>query len=192
MIYDLIIIFLVAGFILERILDYLNIRNWKTTVPATVKEIYDEERYRKAREYAVANYRFDLIFSLFNMLLILLFLISGAFGRIDVLVRLVSVNPIIVAILFFAVLGILSELLTLPFSVYRTFVLEEKFGFNKTTVKTFILDKLKGYVVSLLVGGVLISLLVIAYRWMGDDFWWIAWIMLSSLMILATMFFATL
>lgn len=187
----IILLILVFGFIVESVLDYLNIRNWTDKVPTMVSDVYSEEKYRKAKLYAVANYRVGQIISIISFILILVVLLNGGFGWLDTRIRSITDSPVVLAIIFFGILALVSDLISLPFSIYKTFVIEEKFGFNKTTVKTFILDKLKGYLLMILIGSAVIAALVKVFELTGNNFWWIAWMFLTVLMLLITMFFTS-
>ena len=118
-------------------------------------------------------------------------LLCGGFGWLDRIVRHYTGNPVWIAILFFGIIGIASDVLSMPFTIYQTFVIEEKFGFNKTTVKTFILDKLKGYLLGAIIGGGLLAVIIIIYEKTGTNFWWMAWIVAAAFMMFATMFYAS-
>ena len=113
------------------------------------------------------------------------------FAFVDSIVRNYTANPIFMALLFFGILGIASDLLGIPFSLYGTFVIEEKFGFNRTTVKTFILDKLKGYLLGAIIGGGLLSLIVWFYESTGELFWIYAWVAFSVFTIFMTAFYSS-
>src|SRR5687768_6964188 len=139
----IIITIIIAGFIFDLVLDYLNIKNWSPIVPQSVSDIYSKEKYQKAREYVQVNYRFNLITASYSLILLLTALLTGFFGWLDQSIRTLSDSPVVIAILFFGIIGLASDLLSLPLSIYRTFVIEEKFGFNKTTPRTFIFDKIK-------------------------------------------------
>jgi len=187
---NLIFIILITSFIAEFILDYLNIRNW-STVPEMLRDVYSEEKYDKARAYARTYYRFSQWSALFSLLLLSVCLLTGLFGTLDQWIRQWTDSPVLIAMGFFFILGFASDILSLPFSLYKTFVIEEKFGFNKTTPKTFLLDKLKGYLVAIILGGAIIAILVKVYEMTGMNFWWIAWLFLSVLMLLLTMFYTS-
>ncbi len=122
------------------------------------------------------------------MLAMLLF---GGFAWLDEHVRMYTSNPIWMAIIFFGVLGIASDIIGTPFSLYHTFVIEEKFGFNKTTIKTFILDKIKGYLLAAIIGGGLLAFIVWIYGITGKYFWLYAWGVMAVFMMFATMFYAS-
>ena len=188
---NLILTILIFSFLLEAILDYLNIKNWSEKVPASVRDIYSDEKYSKAREYAVANYRFSQISSSISFIVMLFLLLFGGFGLLDDYIREFTSSPILAAILFFGILAIASDLLSFPFSLYKTFVIEEKFGFNKTTIKTFIIDKLKGYFLMIIIGGGVLAALVKTFQLTGNNFWWLAWIFLSALMLVMMVFYTS-
>jgi STE24 endopeptidase len=187
----LIILILFISFDIEIFLNYLNIKNWSAKIPDIVSDIYKEEKYFKAREYAISNYRFSLLSSSFSLIFMLNALFFGLFGLVDEFVRGITSNPIYIAILFFGILAFISDIISLPFTIYHTFVIEEKFGFNKTTVRTFISDKLKGYALMIILGGGVLAILVKTFELTGHDFWWLAWIFLTILMLLITVFYTS-
>jgi STE24 endopeptidase len=181
----------ILDFVIDKYLDYLNLQNWSPQLPKEAEGIYDVEKYRKSMEYYKVNHRFSLLTSFFSFILLLLMLFLGGFGWLDNYVRTVTTHPVWMALLFFGILGLASDVLSMPFSVYRTFVIEEKFGFNKTTVKTFIMDKLKGYLLGAIIGGGILSLIVLIYQRTGNNFWWLAWIVMAVFMMGATMFYGS-
>src|SRR4051812_2597853 len=159
-----IVAIIVFDFVIDKYLDYLNLKNWSPQLPKEAEGIYDAEKYRKSMEYYKVNHRFGLLTSTFSLALVLVMLFSGGFGWVDNYVRSITTHPVGMALLFFAILGIASDILSTPFSVYHTFVIEEKFGFNKTTVKTFILDKLKGYLLGIILGGGIFAIIILIYE----------------------------
>jgi STE24 endopeptidase len=189
-IYYLIIAILLFDYLLERLLDYLNSTRWSNELPAALQGIYDAEKYRKAQDYERTKTRFSILTSTFSLTAMLLLLFLGGFAWLDNLVRAYTTNPILMALFFFGALGFAADLLTTPFSVYSTFVIEEKFGFNKTTPRTFILDKLKGWILSLVIGGGLVALVVWIYIGTGDWFWLLAWAVMGVFIVFMTMFYA--
>jgi len=189
-IFYIIIGIIIFDYILERILDYLNSTYWSNELPSELSGIYKEEEYKKSQNYEKETTRFSLITSSFNLILMLLMLFLGGFAFVDAFVRQYTQNPILTALLFFGILGFAADILTTPFSLYSTFVIEEKFGFNKTTVKTFILDKLKGWLLTLIIGGGLLALVVWIYQSTGEWFWIIAWAVIGGFTIFMTMFYS--
>lgn len=183
---------LLFDYLLEQLLDYLNATKRSTILPSELKGIYDEEKYKKSQDYDKVNHKFSILTSSFNLLLILVFLYFSGFAFIDNVARTFTSNSIYVALIFFGIILFASDLLHTPFSIYDTFVIEEKFGFNKTTVKTFILDKLKGWVLSAIIGGAILALIIWFYNKVGDFFWVYAWIAVSFFMLFMTMFYTSL
>lgn len=191
-IFYLIIGILIFDFLLERLLDYLNSTQWSTTIPQELEGLYDAEKYKKAQDYEKTKTRFSILTSSVSLAAMLIVLFVGGFGWLDQLVRQFTDKPILMALMFFAILGFVSDILSMPFSIYSTFVIEEKFGFNKTTTKTFILDKLKGWLLAVILGGGLISLIVWIYINTGEWFWVLAWAVIGAFIIFMTMFYSNL
>ena len=183
---------LVGDFIFERILEYLNATQWSDRLPEEVKGIYDEVKYRKQQAYEKVNFRFSMISSSFSFVLVLLMFLLAGFAWINGIALSVSANSILTALVFFGILMFASDLLTTPFSVYNTFVIEEKFGFNKTTPKTFILDKLKGWLLGAIIGGGLLALIIYIYQLTTNNFWIYAWLVMSVLSVFMVLFYSNL
>lgn len=183
---------LVGDFIFEQILEYLNSTQWSDELPKEVKDIYDQEKYRQQQAYEKVNHRFSLVSSSFSFVLMLLMLLLAGFAWVNNMAQLVSVNPILNALVFFGILLLASDLINTPFSIYHTFVIEEKFGFNKTSPKTFILDKLKGWVLAAIIGGGLLSLIIYIYQLTTSSFWIYAWLVISGFSIFMVLFYSNL
>ncbi len=188
----IIITIIILDFVFDRIMDYLNASRWSNKLPEELKGIYDEEKYRKSQEYSRVNMRFGLFSASLSFLLILLMLTLGGFGYLDTLVRQYTENPIIMALLFFGLLGLASDILSTPFDIYGTFVIEERFGFNRTTPKTYALDKIKGWLLTALIGGGMMAIFVWFYDTAGSLFWLYAWIVFSAFSIFMMMFYSSL
>jgi STE24 endopeptidase len=190
MIFITILIIVILDFILERILDYLNSTYWSEDLPAELEGIYDGERYRKSQKYLKTNHRFSQVTESFNFVLVMGMLLLSGFAFLDHFIRQYTSNPILMALLFFGILGLIADILGTPFSVYATFVIEERYGFNKMTVKTFIFDKLKGMVLAVIIGGGLMSLVIWLYGATGQWFWLIAWGVISFFTVFMTLFYS--
>jgi STE24 endopeptidase len=175
-----------------RWLDWLNSKKLSAELPEEIKDVYDAEQYKKSQEYKRVNDRFSLITSFLSFLLIIGMLLFSGFSLVDSWARSIAEHPIFVALIFFGILAFASEIITLPFSVYETFVIEEKFGFNKTTPRTFVLDKIKGWLLGALIGGGILSLIIWFYQQTTTSFWIYAWIAVTSFSIFMTMFYSTL
>ncbi|WP_158976104.1 M48 family metallopeptidase [Cellulophaga sp. L1A9] len=192
LLFYLIIAIVSLQFILETTLDYLNAKRYKDPIPAELNDVFDAEEYQKSQDYKATNYKFGLITSSFSVVLTLSFIIFGGFDYIDTLARTFSNNNIIIALLFFGIIMIGSDIITTPFSYYSTFVIEEKFGFNKTTPKLFFLDKLKGWLMTTVLGGVIISLFIWFFNWAGTNFWIYAWGLMAVFALVMNLFYSKL
>ena len=188
----LILVIVGFGFALDQFLDYLNRKANRDEIPEAMKGYYDEEKYAKSQEYQRVNGRFSLFSSAFSFILSIGMLYFGGFGWIDDLVRTWVSNPMLQSLVFFGVLFIASDILGIPFSLYGTFVIEEKFGFNKTTPKTFILDKFKGYALTVIIGGAALWVLLYLINTIGENFWWYFWIVIAALIVFTNMFYTSL
>ncbi len=187
-----IIILLIADTLWGWFLGELNRRNWADKVPVRLSDVYPQEKFEKQKRYRKINYRFGKITSSISLLVLLVFLWFNGFALVDQLVVTISDHWLWRPLLFFAAIGFASFLLSLPFGVYGTFVIEERFGFNKTTPKTFVLDQLKGLLLGAVIGGLLLALIVWFYRVAGTLFWLYGWIALSLFMLFFSKFYTTL
>jgi STE24 endopeptidase len=179
-----------VSYLFEQLLDYLNLRSQRTDIPPEVASFYDKDRYLKSLAYHRDLTNFSFITSAVGFLGSLLMLVYGGFGWVDETLRQFISNEIVLALVFFAVLALASDILTLPFQLYSTFVIEERYGFNKTTVRTFFMDKAKGYLLGALIGAPLLALLIYLIRTIGPDFWiWFS--LIASLFILFMNMFYT-
>jgi len=191
-IFYIIIFILIGDYILERWLDYLNSTRWSNELPKEVEEIYDAEKYRKQQEYQKVNTRFGIFTDTLTLVVMLAMIVLGGFAWLDDYLRQYVTHPIVLALFFFGILGLVADILSTPLSVYHTFVIEQKFGFNQTSVKTFIFDKLKGWLLGAIIGGGLLAIIVWIYQSTGNWFWLVAWIVISVFSIFMTMFYSTL
>ncbi len=183
---------LVFQYLFDLFLDFLNRSRWTEGLPEELKGIYDEEKYRKHIEYKKANFWFDILSDTFSLVVLLWVLFAGGFAWLNGWVVSVTGSPVLQALLFFGVIGLASTLISLPFSVYSTFVIEEKFGFNKTTPKIFVLVMIKSLLLGAVIGGGLLALIVWFYTIAGDNFWIYAWALTSAFMIFMSMFYTSL
>jgi STE24 endopeptidase len=188
----LIIGLVIFNYLFSTVLDYINGKNWKTEVPPVLKDFYDEDKYLKAKNYSKEKGKVSLISSTLSTLITLLFLIFEGYGWLDNFISLYYDIPFLKSGIFFLVLFILSDFISIPFSCYNTFVIEEKYGFNKTTVKTFVLDKIKGYLLTLIVGGILLFGAIYIVSLLENSFWFWLWLSLSFIMLIVNMFYADL
>jgi STE24 endopeptidase len=183
---------IVVDFLFEKYLGYLNTKTMSEVLPVELKGIYDEEKYRKQQAYQRENQRFGLLTSSFSFALTLAMFLFYGFAFVDNLAWGFTVNAIVAALFFFGLIMFASDILSLPFSVYDTFVIEEKYGFNKTTPKTFVLDTIKGWLLGALIGGGLLALIIFIYQKTQNMFWIYAWILVSAFTIFMAMFYSNL
>ncbi|SFW28365.1 M48 family metallopeptidase [Cellulophaga fucicola] len=179
-------------FTIDAVVDYLNAKKFKEAVPKELDGIFNEEEYKKSQRYKTANYRFGLFSGTFSLLLTLSFLIFGGFGWVDSIARSITDNPILIAIVFFAIVMIGSSVLNVPLAYYSTFVIEEKFDFNKSTKKLFFIDLLKSWILTAIIGGALLTLVIWFYNWAGTNFWIYAWAAIAIISVFMNMFYSKL
>ena len=183
---------LIAKFAIDTVLDYLNAKKFKDPIPMELADVYDEAAYSKSQLYKRTNYSFGLLSSLFSLLLTLGFLWFGGFEWVDTFVRGFATEPITMALLFFGLIILGSDLIMLPFSYYRTFVIEEKFGFNKSSRKLFFLDKIKGWGMLAVLGGGMLAGIIWFFEWAGTSFWLYAWGLIALFSIVMNLFYSRL
>ncbi len=190
--YYLIIAILLLEYAAETLLDYLNARKFDDPLPASLNKLYDAEAYEKSKAYKKANYRFGLLSSTLSLLLTLAFLIFGGFAWVDGLAAGISEDPVFQALAFFGIIFLGSDLIGIPLSYYHTFVIEERFGFNKSTPGLFITDKLKSWVLALAIGGGLLLGVMLFYEWAGPNFWIYAWGLIAVFTLFMNLFYSRL
>ncbi|MEZ7867788.1 MAG: M48 family metallopeptidase [Paludibacteraceae bacterium] len=176
----------------ERILSALNVKSSIKPIPDLLSGIYDQDKYQKQQSYFRANTRFGLLTSTVSFLVIFLMIVFGGFGWLDGIVQRWTANPILVSLIFFGILFLANDIISTPFEIYDTFVIEERFGFNKTTPKTFIFDKLKGYVLAAILGGGILALIMWLYRLNPQYFWLIAWACVTAVSLFFSLFYSEL
>jgi STE24 endopeptidase len=159
------------SYLFDQLLDYINLKAQRRDIPDEVASFYDRTKYLKSLDYHRDLTHFSFYTSAFSFLVSILMLLLGGFGWVDGILRAYIENDIILALAFFGALALASDLITLPFQLYSVFVIEERYGFNKTTVKTFFTDKLKGYFLGALIGGPLLALLIYLVQVIGPSFW---------------------
>ncbi|MEO2143562.1 MAG: M48 family metallopeptidase [Flavobacteriaceae bacterium] len=180
----LLISIIIFNFIKNSFLDYLNSKHFKNKIPEIISDVYNKSKYLKSQEYKKTQYEFSKFSRIFSLITILLFFYLDGFLIIDNLLRNYFESSILISLFFFGIIFFASEILNFPFSIYFTFVIEEKYGFNKTNLKTFITDKLKLWGLTILFGGGILSFIIFQFEMIGNKFWIIAWIFISGLSII--------
>lgn len=180
----IIIAALLINYALSTTAAWLNLRNITEELPDEFQGFYDEERYRKSQQYLRETTIFGLIHDTFHLVIILAFILAGGFNFVDNIARSAGAGTIGTGLMFAGVILLMSQLVDIPFSVWSTFVIEEKFGFNKTTVRTFINDILKGLVLTALIGGLVFAGIIWFFETMGPAAWVYCWVALSIFQIM--------
>ena len=182
----------VFNYLFSTLLNYLNDKNWKTDIPSNMSEFYAKDKYEKARNYAKEKGKISLLSSTISLVITVFLLWYKGYGWINDIITSKYEMAFLQTGLFFLTLFILSDIISLPFSCYNTFVIEEKYGFNKTTVNTFVLDKIKGYILILILGGGVLAGVLYVFNLLSEGFWLWIWAGLSVLMLFINMFYADL
>ena len=186
------IVLVLFEYFFSTILDYVNDKNWKDEIPEILKNFYDNKNYTKARDYKIERGKISFVSTTISVLITLCFLWFEGFGILSNYIAEDYSSPFAQTAIFFLVLFIFNTIISLPFSYYSTFYIEEKFGFNKTTLKIFIMDKIKGILLSMLIGGILLWAAMYLLSVFNEDFWIWLWIGLSAFMVFINMFYAEL
>lgn len=192
LLFVIILVILTVEFGLNRILSYLNIRNSRISLPDELAGIYNPESYARQQAYFQTNSRFGMYSATFNFLLVAGMYAAGGFGWVDAWVQTITDNEILASLLFFGVLFLATDLLNIPFDIYDTFVIEEKFGFNKSTPGLFLADKLKSGVLMILMGGGILALIIWIYELTNDYFWLLSFGVVTFFGVVMSMFYSDL
>ncbi len=187
----IIIWFTIFEFLLTKYIWYLNTKNWTTNLPKELKDIYDEDKYKKSMKYEKTKYVFWLYSSVFSFVIILLVLLFWGFWWLYNMLSTWTANDILRTLYFFWMISILQTLISLPLSYYSTFVIEDKFWFNKMTKKLFFLDTIKSLVLTFLIWWILISLIVWIYLIVPQTFWLWTWLVMTIFSLFFMMFYSS-
>ena len=174
---------LLCALLLETIVSLLNLRALQPNLPEEFIDIFDASEYEKSQAYTKARARFSLISGGCSSLLTIIFLLTGGFNWIDLKIRSLDQGELSSGLIFISALAILSFIVNLPFSIYSTFVIEENFGFNKTSVKTYILDLTKGVALAICLGLPLLAGILWFFTNFGSSSWLYCWFLLVAFMI---------
>ncbi len=191
-IFYIILAIIVFNFLLERLLAYLNQRNWCPELPNELEAFYDAAAYAKSQKYHKEKNRLALWSETLGFVILVVFLCLGGFGRTSIWLRQFIDDPIFLALAYFGLLSFAGSVIQLPFSLYNTFVIEEKYGFNRTTVRTYIADKIKGLALTLVIGGALGYLVLWLILSIGENFWLYAWVLFACIMLFINLFYTSL
>lgn len=192
LLFYIIITIITVDFLFDKYVDYLNAKHFDDKVPEELNDVYDKEEYAKSQAYKKENYKFSLLSSGFMILLTLGFFLFQGFYWVDSIARGFSDNEIVIALIFFGIIMLGSDIISTPFSYYQNFVIEEKYGFNKSTKKLFFIDKAKGWVLTIIMGGGILALIVWFYQQTGNNFWIYTWLFIAVFSVFMTMFYSSL
>lgn len=191
-VFILILVIPVAGFIVERYLDYLNSKMWSDTVPEALSNICNAEEYKKTQLYEKDNKKLSLLSSTINLAIILAMILAGGFAFADSIARSVTTNSVLIALVFFGLIAMASDIINIPFSWYDSFVIEKKYGFNTMTLKTFITDHLKSWLLAIVIGVPVLGLITWFYYKTGNYFWLYAWGLITLFSVFVNLFYSEL
>ena len=175
---------MIAGFVLIAVIGYyfldlaaklLNLASLRTTVPEEFAAFYDEQRYRRSQEYTRTNTFFEIACSSVTLVAFLVFWRLGGFNALDLWLRSFQLPAVATGVAYFAALCIARELLLLPFELYDTFVIEQRFGFNRSTLGTFVADRIKQWVLSGILMSAIVALVLFLFEHFGSRAWLVAW-----------------
>jgi STE24 endopeptidase len=190
--FNILITILLIKFVIDSVLNHLNAKHFNDTLPNDVSDVYEINEYQKSQSYKKTNHNFSKITSLFSLITTLLFFFFNGFSIVDEIARGFSNNIIIITLIFFGIIIIGSDIISIPFSLYKTFVIEEKFGFNKSTKKLFFLDKIKGLLMTIILGGSILSIITWFYEFTGNYFWIYTWLLITTFSVFLNMFYSKL
>jgi STE24 endopeptidase len=190
--FNILIAILLIKFTIDSVLNHLNAKHFYDTIPNEVSDVYEINEYQQSQSYKKTNHNFSKITSLFSLITTLLFFFFNGFSIVDDIAREFSNNTIVITLIFFGIIIIGSDIISIPFSLYKTFVIEEKFGFNKATKKIFFLDKIKGLLMTSILGGLILSIITWFYEFTGNYFWIYSWLLITAFSVFLNMFYSKL
>jgi STE24 endopeptidase len=189
-IFYLLISIILFNFIKDYFLDYLNSKFFDKKIPENLRDIYDKEKYQKSQDYKKTLYKFGKISKAYSLTILLLFFFLDGFLLVDNFARSLFESELLISLSFFGIIFFGSDILNLPFSLYSIFIIEEKFGFNKTTFRIYFFDKIKSWFITILFGGGILSFIIFQFETVGKDFWIVAWVFITTISILINGFYA--
>ena len=172
------------NFLKDSLLDFLNSTHFENKVPEILSDVYSEEKYLKSQDYKKSQYKFTKYSRIFSLIIVLLFFNLEGFLILDNFSRNYFDSSISISLFFFAIIFFANEIINLPFSIYFTFIIEEKYGFNKTNAKTFVFDILKSWALTIFFGGGILSFVIFQFELIGEKFWIVAWVFMTVLSVL--------
>lgn len=175
---------LIFGYLLNLVVAILELRCLDPELPSEFCDVYSQEKYSQSQRYTRVSTRFSLIHDTFMLLVVITFILTGSFNQVDLMARGFGLGPIATGLLFTGILALFSTIIGLPFSLYSTFVIEERFGFNKTTLKTFILDLVKSVILAVCIGGPLLAAVLWFFQAAGNLAWFYCWVAVTFFILI--------
>ena len=191
-IFYIILILFIWEFILSKTLSYLNTKRWSNEIPKELEDIYDKEKYSKSMEYEKTKHKFSSISGLFSFAVMLILLVTWLFWALYNYLWNFTDNVILLTLYFFWIITFFQTIFSLPISYYSTFVIEEKFGFNKMSKKMFFTDSIKSLLLTFIIWGLILALVTWIYTLTQDYFWFYTWLVVSFLSLFMMMFYSSL
>lgn len=185
----IIIAIVIIDYLSDRIISHLNAQKFDDPIPEDLKDLYQEQEYKRSQAYKMENYRLSNMAAKYLLFITIAFLMLDGFDMVDRWAREITSNATYITLIFFGIISWGSDILTTPISFYQTFVIEQKYGFNKSSIKTFILDKIKGWILMAILGGGILALFVWFYQIAGDTFWLYAWGIVGVFTLFIHMFY---
>ena len=190
--FKIILALIIFNFIFSSILEYINDKNWKNHVPDELKKFYPIEKYKKARDYKLETGKISFLSSSISLILTMVLIIFGIYGIVSDGINRITESIFFQSILFFSFFYLINYVFNLPIKFYSIFVIEEKFGFNKSTKKLFLIDQIKSLLLSVLIGGGLLFSAIQLFITFKENFWIYLWLGLSTFLIFINTFYTSL
>ena len=175
---------LILGYLLNLVVAILELRSLDPELPPEFSDIYNREKYHQSQLYTRVSTRFSQVHDTIILVITITFILAGGFNQVDVMARSFGMSPIPTGLLFTGILALLSTIIGLPFSLYSTFVIEERFGFNKTTLKIFLLDLVKSVILALCIGGPLLAAVLWFFQAAGNLAWFYCWLAVTVFILI--------
>ncbi len=182
----IILIIILGNYLLDVVIDTLNMNHVTTDLPKEFDGYYDADKYKQSQNYLKETTRYGIIIATIITPITIAFIMIGGFNYVDRIARGFQYNSIITGLIFAGIMVLASQIISIPCSIYSTFVIEEKYGFNRTTIKTFILDILKGWLLTIILGGAIFSIILWFFNKTGSWAWFYCWTVMVVFQILLT------
>jgi len=191
-IFYIIISILILNFLFETILNYLNAKHFKDKIPDLLNDIYDDDDYKKSQDYKKSNYNFVLFQSIISFTGLIIFFFIDGFKLLNDFILQFTNNQILISLLYFGVIMVVTSILSIPFSYYQSFVIEERFGFNKMSKKLFVKDKIRGFLLTIIIGGLVLTPIIWFYLKFPKSFWLYTWVLITVFSFFMNLFYTSL